>query len=229
MPGWRHYRESIDRHMIATANASTHNRCIALAGLFQAARLVQQTSRAESRDPAATAASIRSLFITEPEKVSDVYGETADLQVGLQVLLQQLSSKTVGRDLELTGYVITLMHLQRKLGRRDDLMQRIGDGIDHLKQMYETTGPEDAELVSALANVYQETVSTLSPRVMVRGDESVLANRNSQSMIRTLLLAGLRAAVLWSQCGGNRFKLIIQRKVMLETCSRILRTGIQAE
>ena len=56
---------------------------------------------------------------------------------------------------------------------------------------------------------------------MVRGEQAVLASADSQHMIRALLLAGMRAAVLWRQCGGNRMKLIFQRKALLE-CSREL-------
>ena len=213
--------------MTTASNTAIHNRCIALAGIFQAARLVQQTSHAEKRDAAATAACIRSLFITDPDAVADVYEGSGALQVGLETLQSQLSNSPAGRDLELTGYVITMMHLQRKLGRRGDLMQAIGDGIQNLENDFETIDSDDAGLIAGLADVYKETVSTLSPRIMVKGDENILGNAISQNMIRALLLAGMRATVLWSQCGGSRIKLIFQRKAMVEQCSRMLRTGIQ--
>jgi len=213
--------------MTTTGNTAIHNRCISLAGMFQAAKLVQQTSRAEKRDAVATAACIRSLFVTDPDAVSDVYEEVDALQVGLETLQNQLSSSSAKRDLELTGYVITMMNLQRKLSRQGDLMRRIGTGIHDLQNRYETVTSENAEVIAGLADVYKNTISTLSPRIMVKGDENVLGNASSQNMIRALLLAGMRATVLWSQCGGNRIKLIFQRKAMLEQCSRMLRTGIQ--
>ena len=213
--------------MTTTGNTAIHNRCISLAGMFQAAKLVQQTSRAEKRDAVATAACIRSLFVTDPDAVSDVYEEVDALQVGLETLQNQLSSSSAKRDLELTGYVITMMNQQRKLSRQGDLMRRIGTGIHDLQNRYETVTSENAEVIAGLADVYKNTISTLSPRIMVKGDENVLGNASSQNMIRALLLAGMRATVLWSQCGGNRIKLIFQRKAMLEQCSRMLRTGIQ--
>lgn len=208
-------------------NTVIHDRCIALAGIFQAAKLVQQTSRAEKRDAAATAASIHSLFVTDPQAASDVYGTTAGLQVGLQILQQQLSSNTARRDLELTAYVITLMQLQRKLSRQDDLMKAVNEGIDRLKHGFSEAGSADAELIAGLADVYKETISTLSPRIMVKGDENILGNSSSKNMIRTLLLAGIRATVLWSQCGGSRVKLVFQRKAMIKQCSRMLGAGIE--
>ncbi|MDB4409656.1 high frequency lysogenization protein HflD [Gammaproteobacteria bacterium] len=214
--------------MMTNDNTVVRNRCIALAGIFQAARLVQQTGHAEKRDPVATTACIHSLFVTDPQAVSDVYGSTADLQVGLQTLQQQLSSSPAGRDLELAGYVITMMHLQRKLRRRDDLMKTIRAGLDGLTPGAVITISDDVELIAGLADVYKETISTLSPRIMVKGDENVLGNSSSQNMIRALLLAGIRATVLWSQYGGSRIKLIFQRKVMIEQCSRMLRAGVQS-
>jgi high frequency lysogenization protein len=204
------------------------DRCTALAGIFQAARLVQQTSRAEKRDVDATTASISSIFNTDPETVIEVYGNPGALRVGLEALKNQLDNNAGRRDMELTGYVITLMHLERKLGRRSDLMNSIATGIDRLKVQTEDPDPEQATIIAGLADIYKETVSTLRPRIMVKGDESVLGNNHSQNMIRALLLAGIRATVLWSQCGGSRIKLIFQRKALLECCARMLREANQS-
>jgi high frequency lysogenization protein len=198
------------------------DRCIALAGMFQAARLVQQTSHAEKRDAIATAASINSLFITDPDTVADVYGDPAALHVGLAILQSQLGNNTDKRDMELTGYVITLMHLERKLARQPDLMEKIAAGLLRLKENTEYADPQDATVIAGLADIYKDTVSTLTPRIMVKGDENVLGNSSSQNMIRALLLAGIRATVLWSQCGGSRIKLIFQRKAMKDSCNRML-------
>ena len=208
--------------MTGQENAAIRDRCTALAGIFQAARLVQQTGRGAKRDAMATTASINSIFNTEPETVADVYGDTGALRVGLEALQEQLDNRSGKRDMELTGYVITLMHLQRKLGRRSALMDRIATGIDRVKAQAEYFDREHATVIAGLADVYKETVSTLQPRIMVKGDESVLSNTGSQEMIRALLLAGIRAAVLWSQCGGSRIKLIFQRKALLASCDRML-------
>jgi high frequency lysogenization protein len=214
--------------MTGSGNSAMRDRCTALAGIFQAARLVQQTSRAEKRDAAATTASIYSIFNTDPETVADVYGNPAALRVGLEALKNQLDNNAGRRDMELTGYVITLMHLERKLSRRPDLMNTISTGIDRLKAQTEGHDPEQATIIAGLADIYRETASTLQPRIMVKGDESVLSNSSSQNMIRALLLAGIRATVLWSQCGGSRIKLIFQRKALLEYCSRMLEAAKHA-
>ena len=202
-------------------NARIHDRTLALAGLFQSVRLVQQTARGEKRDQETTAASIGSIFNTDPESVVAVYDTPVALQIGLEVLLGQLGSDNRQRDMELTGYVITLLHLERKLARKPRLLDTISAGIDKARDQAGFFSSSHPAVIASLADVYKQTISNLQPRIMVRGEQAVLASPDSKNMIRALLLGGMRAAVLWRQCGGSRLKLIFQRKALLE-CGREL-------
>ena len=58
------------------------DQCIALAGIYQAVRLVQLTAQGERRDADATQASLQSIFNTDPESVIAVYGGPRALVVG---------------------------------------------------------------------------------------------------------------------------------------------------
>jgi len=203
-------------------NSAIRNRSIALAGMFQAVKLVQQTAQGERRDAAATAASISSVFNTDPDTAIDVYGDIRALAPGLEIVLSQLGNDNKQRDMALTGYVISLMHLERKLARQPDVMDTLSSSIDKIKGQIELLDEGDPGIVAGLAELYKDTVSTLQPRIMVKGDEHVLRNADSKQMIRALLLAGMRAAVLWRQCGGNRIRLILQRKQTFDCCSELL-------
>ena len=203
-------------------NSAIRDRTIALAGMFQAVKLVQQTAQGQRRDAAATAVSISSVLNTDPETAIDVFGDSRALIPGLETALGQMGDDSKQRDMALTGYVITLMHLERKLARQPDLMKKLGSGVDRIKEEIESVEESDSGIVAALAVLYKETVSTLQPRIMVKGDENVLRNADSKRMIRALLLAGMRAAVLWRQCGGNRIRLIFQRKQLLDSCRELL-------
>ncbi len=101
--------------------------------MYQAVRLVQQTARGERRDAAATRASISSILNTDPESALAVYGDSRALISGLELVTSQLANDSKRRDLALTGYVITLMHLERKLTRQPDLMQKLASGIERIK------------------------------------------------------------------------------------------------
>ena len=207
----------MSKHM----NSEIRDRSIALAGMYQAVKLVQQTAQGERRDADATRASISSILNTDPESAIAVYGDSRALISGLDLVTSQLANDSKRRDLALTGYVITLMHLERKLTRQPDLMQQLARGIDRVKEEIKQADVLDPGIIAALAEVYKDTVSTLQPRIMVQGEESVLRNSDSKNMIRALLLAGMRAAVLWRQRGGNRIRLILQRKQLLDCCAEL--------
>lgn len=204
-------------------NSEIRDRSIALAGMYQAVKLVQQTAQGERRDAAATRASIKSILNTDPESAAAVYGDSRALITGLEIVTGQLANDSKQRDMALTGYVITLMHLERKLTRQSELMKKLAGGIEGIKGDVTFTDVVAPDIIAALAEVYKDTVSTLQPRIMVQGEESVLRNTESKNMIRALLLAGMRAAVLWRQRGGNRIKLIFQRKQILDCCEELLR------
>jgi high frequency lysogenization protein len=198
------------------------DRCLALAGLFQSARLVQQTARGERRDAVATAACLGSIFNTDPATTLGVYGDLAALQTGLETLQGQLGSDSARRDMELTGYAIALLHLERKLNRQPEMLRELGDGIGNIVAQSTQFNPSDPAVIAALAELYSRTISTLQPRIMVRGEQSILNGTESRNMIRALLLGGMRAAVLWRQCGGNRVQLLLRRKALLRDCLKLL-------
>ncbi|HYQ71140.1 MAG TPA: high frequency lysogenization protein HflD, partial [Gammaproteobacteria bacterium] len=195
---------------------------MAMAGLFQAVRLVQQTARGERRDAAATTATLRSIFNTDPETALAVYGDMTALRTGLETLQTQLGSDSARRDLELTTYAITLLHLERRLNRQPEMLRTLGDGIGKLAGRPEFFDYAHPASVAALAELYSSTISTLRPRIMVKGEQSILTGTDSRNMIRALLLGGMRAAVLWRQCGGNRVQLILGRKRLQGVCRELL-------
>jgi high frequency lysogenization protein len=57
---------------------------------------------------------------------------------------------------------------------------------------------------------------------MVQGEPTYLADKARANQIRALLLAGIRAAVLWRQLGGRRWQLFISRRKILETAQQLL-------
>ncbi len=50
----------------------------------------------------------------------------------------------------------------------------------------------------------------------MQGEPALLKNAEVANRIRALLLAGIRAAVLWRQVGGSRLKLLFGRKRIVQ-------------
>jgi high frequency lysogenization protein len=200
---------------------SDRDRCIALAGMFQAANLVHGIAYDGKYDEESAKASIYSLFQVEAESVPAVFAGLEGIATGLNHLIEQLTGKDQ-RNTEITGYVISMMHLERKLSKQPDMLNIISNGI-HLADSRLAHFPMlHQNILSQIADIYTETVSTMLPRIMVQGDPMQLQNKDNVNTIRSLLLAGIRSAMLWHQCGGTRTKIIFSRKKIVANAIQLM-------
>lgn len=195
------------------------DRTIAFAGMSQAVTLVRDIAHDGQYDSQDFTTCIDSLFHITVSDSEQIYGELARLRRGLNLVRKQLSEH---QDPELTRYVVILMTLERKLSRQPKLLKTLGDGIQTTQQRLEHFPLTHDNIIAGLADLYAETVSTLRPRIMVNGHYQHLSQTDNANRIRALLLAGIRAAVLWHQSGGGRFKLLFGRKRLLATAQQLL-------
>ncbi|MCP3866926.1 MAG: high frequency lysogenization protein HflD [Gammaproteobacteria bacterium] len=192
------------------------DKCIALSGVFQAADLASRIARRGMADSQAMESSIYSLFQINANTVEAVYGGLPGVSQGLKTLLAQLSGEK-NRNIDMTRYVISLLHLERKLSKQPDLLQQLGEGISSTNERLEHFPMLHPNILAGMADIYSNTISTLRPRIMIQGEPLHLQNTENVNRIRALLLAGIRSAMLWRQCGGNRLQILLSRKRLLET------------
>lgn len=198
---------------------------IALAAIFQAAQLVQEVSRQGRKINRACEASIHSLFMLDADSTDEIYGGIDGVQLGLQTLVDHLGENSKNRrDIELTRYVLALIYLERKLAKNREMLDKISRGITTATGQVEYFSETHVNVISSLADLYQQTISTLLPRIMVKGEPVILNVQENANLIRVLLLAGIRAAVLWRQCGGSRLQFIFKRKAIVNTARELLLT-----
>lgn len=197
-------------------NYSETDRVFALGGVFQAASLARDIARTGGCDAAAFAASRESLFNFEPESVEDVFGSAHGVAVGIRTLLQQLEHLRQ-RDLEISRYVVSLLHLADRLMKSDISMQGLHNDLTALARRREHFDLGDGVQHEQLSTIYQERISTLGPRIMIRGEPLQLQNPDNAARIRTSLLCGIRAAVLWRQAGGSKLGLLLKRRSIAAT------------
>lgn len=195
------------------------DRVIALAGILQAAHLVNRTAQHGMADQAALEASLGSVLKLDANSAREVFGGLTGIETGLRQIEQQIGRER--NPLE-QRYVINLMQLEPRLRARPDLLERIRDGVQQAQELAAERPSTGDEVVACLAETYSETVSTLSPRIMVTGEPNQLNRPEIANRIRALLLAGVRAAVLWHQCGGGRLKLLFQARKTVENARRLL-------
>lgn len=202
----------------------TVEQTMALAAIVQNAFLVKQLAQHGSGSADKFATAVNSLFITKPRNTEEVFGSVKNLNLGLQALQEILegNSSVFAAD-EVMKYLMSILYLQGKIMKRDDLLKQISDGLEQIKSKYPDESLADNPLAIAdLAQLYQKTLSTLSYRIQVKGDMQKLQNAELAAKIRVLLFAAVRATVLWEQRGGRRWHLIFQRKRISRDVNRLL-------
>ena len=187
------------------------NQTIALAGIAQAAALVQQLATTVTADPVAMEASIASILKIDSDSVIDVYGGLAGIKLGLKQLNEQMTGYKIVNP-EQARYSASLVFLENQLSGRKDLLNSIQIGIAKAQAQSEHFGLLHENVLANLGEVYQSTISTLQPRIMVNGEQEYLSRPDVANKIRACLLAGIRSAILWKQCGGTRWKFLFFRK-----------------
>jgi high frequency lysogenization protein len=197
------------------------DRVLALGGIFQAARLARDIARSGVCDAQAFEASREALFDFAPESVTSVFGGPQGVAFGLRSLLQHVEHAQQ-RDLEISRYVVSLLHLCDRLLRNDQGMQGLRDDLTALARRRSHIDLTDSVLHIQLAQIYQDRVSVLGPRILVRGEPLHLQNPDNAARIRVVLLAGIRAAVLWRQAGGRKWQLLLRRRVMRVTARDLI-------
>lgn len=208
---------------------SLRNQVIALAGLAQSMELVKQTARTGRNDEIALRAALVSIFMVDADGILEVYGGLASLRLGLKALGRQLSEpKQV--DPETARYASTLIYLEPLLTQDREMTNTISHAIRDAKEIWDrSTERMDPEVFSLLATAYQQTVSTLKPRIMVAGEQRYLSDPQNANQIRTLLLAGIRSALLWRQAGGSKWRVLFLRSRMQKIVEELLQESNQAQ
>lgn len=195
---------------------------IALAALFQASSLVNQLARTGSLPQPEFETLMRSLFITSAEDAEEVYGSRLELGLGLRAVITQLGDDVSRRDTDKTRYTVNLLQLERLLSKKPAVLGEIAAELQSMEQQREHFELTHSNVTARLADIYVKHISTLGPRIMVSGENNYLENPHTASKVRALLLSGIRAAVLWRQCGGSRWQLLFKRRAILNEAEALL-------
>ncbi|MCH1493131.1 MAG: high frequency lysogenization protein HflD [Luminiphilus sp.] len=208
-----------------SSDDSLRNQTLALAGVAQTARIVDQISRTGTYPIEYLEASLHSLFSFDASNVEGVYGNIQGVKLGLQNLAAGLapgSDETAGA---MMRYFLAILHLEGKFAARSDLQEIVHSRLQHASYKATHFTSQAKEICHSVAAVYSDTLSTLPFRIKVNGSAQHLENEGNAEIIRALLLAGVRSAFLWRQLGGRRWKLTLQRGrvrgMALELCREL--------
>ncbi|WP_439134575.1 high frequency lysogenization protein HflD [Pseudomaricurvus sp.] len=197
---------------------------LAMAGVFQAAGLVEQLAKTGYVPSDAQKASIQSLFVQNPDATLDVFGgHTQNLELGLKIMSDLLHHHQNRDYPDTLRYVLGMLHLQKKMMGRKDMLEIIGKRLEQCERQAEHFDITHENVLASLGGLYGDTISTFKFRIQVMGDFSYLQQTRIANQVRALLFAGIRAATLWRQVGGTRFQVVLQRKKLSECADRLLK------
>jgi len=197
------------------------DKILALAGVVQACKQVRSIATSGSCDQDILITAVQSILNTCPPSTEEVYGGKSAVNTGLRIITTYNFEQN-NHDLDLTKYIITTLSLSQKLIKRKDLLEIINTGVEKAIEQVEFFKPEHNNVISNLASLYQETISTMSPRILIAGNPVYLEQAENASRVRTLLLSAIRSGVLWHQLGGSRWQLLFQRKKIILTAKKLL-------
>ena len=194
---------------------------LALAGIYQAASLVKQIANNGQANTAHIDASLETLFRFDANSVEDIYGNITGVSHGLKILHHNLADRS-NRDFEINKYVISLTMLERKLSNKKMVLDLLSNQLKKIESQFNFFALNHENTFAKLSQLYKETVSPLGAKIMVSGEQTHLNNERNADRVRALLLAGIRSAVLWKQCGGSRWQFIFSRNAYVKECEKIL-------
>ncbi len=209
-----------------TYTQQERDRTVALAAVMQASHLVHNIATTGMADEAAITPLLESLLITEAESTDAVYGGISNLKTGLAQLNIQLVKTKTKHELTQIQYAVNLLRLERKLAKNAAVMAIINREIEQLPQHIDYFGEiTNPQVIAKLAEAYKQSISNLTPFIKVYGEARFLENTQHANLVRALLLAGIRAAILWHQKGGRYWQLLFQA-TKIETITSELQASL---
>jgi len=197
---------------------------LTFAVVCQVAYLVQTLSRSGKIDEDDLTVLLRSITITSPQNTLSVYGgELKNIKKGLELLVTHLGGKSQQKDPEFTRYIVSLLNLERQLAKKPKQLSLLGERIEQTNRQLEHFEITSDTLLASFASIYSDIISPIGTRIQVAGEPDILKQTSNQNKIRSLLLSGVRAAVLWRQVGGQRRKILFGRTKIVACAEQMLK------
>jgi high frequency lysogenization protein len=200
------------------------DRAVAFAALVQAAYMVDVIARKGTVDTDDFEACVHSILAEAADSPEQAYGGLRRLHTGLHLAMRMLRGAPVPEAKAVVAYGASLMRLERRLCSKPDMLARIAGGIGRARSQAEYfSSATHPSVIAGLAALYGDTLSTLAPRIIIHGKTEHLSQAANTDKVRTLLLAGIRAAHLWRTSGGGRLRLLLGRRRLLAEMQALLK------
>lgn len=202
-------------------NRPLKEQTLAFAGVMQAGELVRQIASGGQCSQQSARHSIDSLFARDAASTEDVFGGLEGLRLGL-TMTSEMGTGGSSDSQQAMGYASGLLRLAMLLRKDKTRQDSIGRSLGLVEAAWRDAGDSlDPSVLAQLADVYRSEISTLPMRIKVHGDPTYLKQDEKVSLIRAILLSGVRAGFLWLQLGGRPWRLLFQRGKMFRIAAEL--------
>lgn len=195
---------------------------LTLAAVLESAMLVDQLARTGSAPASEIETLTGSLFVFEFDDVAEVFGGANAMHLGISRLRDLCRQGTTGAGKQVMQYAMSMLYLADKLRRDTDKLSIIRTRLGHTAFKQAHFDADLDNIAASVSAVYQDTLSQYRYRVQVSGSAEHLQNNRIADRVRTLLFAGVRAAILWRHVGGSRLQFLLNRKRIAQACNELL-------
>ncbi len=196
--------------------SSVRDQALALAGVAQFVLYAHEFATDGVLPPVRLKRALQAIFCTDPKASEDIFDGIAGVADGRRFLRTQLEGVGADRNMALISrYIGQILRLSSRLRRDAESLEKISTAIEQARQLDTEQAPR------ILDEAYQQTISKLRPRLMIRGQQENLSKPENAARIRTLLLAAIRCAILWRQSGGSFWRLLLQRQRLAQALAEL--------
>lgn len=148
--------------------------------------------------------------------IEGYFGDIAALNRGRELLLKVLAQDI---ETEYVRYSVQLMHVEKKLSKRSDLMGILVEGLAEVRRQHAHYPLTHENVIANIAALYQRSASEAAPKIMINGSPDYLQQQYVVDMLRALLLCAVRVIALWRAHGGSRWQLMFSRQAIEQACA----------
>ncbi|MBK5936063.1 MAG: high frequency lysogenization protein HflD [Halorhodospira halophila] len=207
------------------SDSREQEQALTLAVIMQAVQCIREVARTGDTEASRYEPLIEGL-LGEYDGCTDALYGAARLAPGLRRVVEQLEDP---QEADTTRYVASIFHLERRLMKRQAVLQRLAEGIEQARgQAAYFESPTHTSVIHGIGDLYSQTISQMGPRLMIRGEQQHLENERNAALIRALLLCGIRGASLWRDNGGGRMTLLFRRQAIAGAARNLLE-GLPSE
>lgn len=183
---------------------------LALAAFSQATQLASHIALTGQCDPQAFEVLVNAIYSIDSPSTQALY-PSSTLQVGLHSLCQLLAAKRTKISPAPWHYLWKLNAFVKQLQRQPRVLKQLQSRLQQAIQQRAFFQQDASQSLTALSQLHGWLMQEIPLSFHIKGKVQYLHQPENIVRIRVLLLAGIRAGVLWRQLGGTLWQLWWQR------------------